>query len=196
VPKSVLHALVRNEIIDDEIWKDVRGFENLYQVSDFGRVRRILKLGRTRIMIPCVATNDQRLCVTMRKDGKGIWRLIGHLVANAFVINDKGGSIVHYVNWNYRDNRAKNLEWITKATLTKKLHANPRGIPIQKIDIETNEIVDEYRSIAEAAKANGLGQKGISWCMKGAKESSGGFKWVMDKEEYEAKDTSRLFIKH
>lgn len=96
--------------IDNEHWKDIDGYDGLYQVSDFGRVRS-LKFGKTRIRKPIIDRYGY-LQVGLCKDGKERKFKVHRLVAQAFIPNDdETKTIINHRN-SIRDcNRVDNLEW-------------------------------------------------------------------------------------
>lgn len=106
----------------DEIWKPVTepGFEELYSVSNLGRVRReapgkgthkgkILKLGRH-------SRGYHR--VSMWAKGKGSFKKVHRLVAKAFLSQPSSLHEVNHKNSNRQDNTLQNLEWVTKSENT------------------------------------------------------------------------------
>ena len=100
------------ENFDNEQWRDIDGYEGVYQVSDFGRVRS-LKYGKVRVLIPR-KDNDGYLQVALCKDGKIKKCRVHRLVAQAFIENDDETKI--YIN--HRDeckqnNIVSNLEYCT-----------------------------------------------------------------------------------
>lgn len=102
----------------NEIWKDIPGFEGLYSVSNLGRVRseeRLDTMGRRiaeRIMKPN-KHKDGYLQIDLRKEGKRYNVLVHRLVMLAFVGDCPEGCEINHINENKKDNRAKNLEYIT-----------------------------------------------------------------------------------
>ena len=68
-----------------EFWKDIAGYESLYQVSSFGRVKS-LKFGKEKILKPG-ANNVNYLCVNLYKDKTSKCFLVHRLVAAAFIPN-------------------------------------------------------------------------------------------------------------
>jgi len=94
-----------------EIWRDVVGFEGLYEVSDGGRVRnvgtgRILKLKRDKYGYHCLS---------LRKDGRPYYFLAHRLVGLAFLGIPTGDLEINHKNGKTTDNRIENLEWVTHA---------------------------------------------------------------------------------
>ena len=90
-----------------EIWKDIKSYEGLYQVSNLGMVRRnkILKQSTTRI-----GYKQVHLC----KNGKSKMLSVHRLVALHFIDNPNNKSDVNHINGIKTDNRVENLEWNTK----------------------------------------------------------------------------------
>ena len=91
-----------------EIWKDVVGYERLYQVSDKGNVYsfktyRLLTLNKTNLYTR----------VGLTKNGKTILKKVHRLVTKAFIENTNNFPCVNHLNKNKHDNRVENLEWIT-----------------------------------------------------------------------------------
>lgn len=172
-----------------ELWRDIEGYENLYQVSSKGRVRsldrvnsnvkgRVLKYGLQDYRYPNV---------TLHKNGKQISKTIHRLVAIHFVNNPYDKKQVNHINGIRTDNRMENLEWVSPrenllhafdtglASATKgKDHPSSRRI-IQ-LDLDGKRI-KEYDTVISAAKSLGIRQGNISNCASGRCKSTGGYKW-------------------
>lgn len=110
-----------------EIWKPVKGFEGLYEVSNLGRVKSLDRIVsrtsrpqtiKTRILKPCIQklnldfTIYQRLYVNLRKDKKTKIGKIHRLVAEAFIENPFKKPQVNHKDFNTFNNSADNLEWV------------------------------------------------------------------------------------
>ena len=107
--------------MENEIWKDVIGYEDLYQVSNMGRVRskeRVIraKNGFTR-RLPSVVLRpalQKYLRVALSKDGVETSYLVHRLVAEAFLGAIPEDMEVDHINENREDNRSDNLRFLSR----------------------------------------------------------------------------------
>lgn len=164
-----------------EIWKDVRGYEGTYQVSDKGNVRSLPISTKTKRfsgkeltqMIDCVGYKVVNLS---RKTYK-----VHRLVAEAFLDNPNGYPQVNHKDENKTNNDANNLEWCTAeynnnyGTRNKRISLNG-GRPIVQFDLKGNE-VKRWRSSASAARFYGVARTTITGCCAGRQHTSCGFIW-------------------
>ena len=82
----------------DEIWKDIENYENVYQISNIGRVRRIYKNGNTKILKQDI-TKKGYYRISLSKNQKHKHYQIHRLVAKAFITNPN-----NYPNCMYSNN--------------------------------------------------------------------------------------------
>lgn len=92
-----------------EIWKDIIGFEGVYEISSYGRVRSV-KSGRILSTSKCGGCRGYA-GVCLSKDGKSYGRLVHRLVAEAFIQRPDGLYEVNHKDENKTNNRVENLEW-------------------------------------------------------------------------------------
>ena len=97
-----------------EFWRDVFGYEGLYQVCNLGRVKSLAKYNRKTdiILKQTINKRDGRLSVCLCKDSKTRQRIhIHRLVAKAFIENPKGYKEINHKDENPKNNEVSNLEW-------------------------------------------------------------------------------------
>lgn len=128
-----------------EFWKDIEGYEGLYQVSNVGQVK---SLKRNKILKPGKTKKDY-LQVGLYKDGKRKNFLIHRLVAEAFLQNEEELPQVDHISGDKTDNRVANLQWISQVENLRKKETGI-AIPRHVQCIETGEI---FESAAAAARA-------------------------------------------
>ena len=95
-----------------EIYKDIEGYENLYQISNLGNVKSF-QTGKEKILKPN-KTKKGYLRIELWKQGKYKKYLVHRLVAQAFIPNPNLYPVVRHINDNPDDNRAENLRWGTQ----------------------------------------------------------------------------------
>lgn len=99
--------------LPDEQWRDVVGYEGLYQVSNFGRVKSFHK-GKVIIRKP-VTLSDGYQQVSLDKNGKRKCMGIHVLVAKMFIPNPENKPMVDHYDRNPANNTVRNLSWVTNS---------------------------------------------------------------------------------
>lgn len=110
-----------------EVWKPIEGYEGLYEVSNFGRIkslRRDVAIPNQRLgtvgyrtyperIKPCVKNRYGYYQVTLSKEAKSRTFRVHRLVALAFIPNPDNKPYINHIDGNKKNNRIENLEWCT-----------------------------------------------------------------------------------
>ena len=178
-----------------EIWKDIPGYEGLYQVSNMGRIlslnyghrkswnKKELKLSRS---------NSGYYHVQLYKNGIVSTKLIHVLVATVFVENCGNKPEVNHKDGNKKNNCASNLEWVTRKENLK--HAVENGLrrrsPMIGIVGAKNKLsksvcqiskdgvcIKIWESLYDAEKEGGYNRNSIRSCANNYKKTYKGYVW-------------------
>ena len=115
-----------NSFIKNEIWKDIDGYEGIYQISDYGRVKslsrkiEVYRDGETHVRyykerLMSLSTRVRYPNVNLSIDGRIENFLIHRLVAQAFIPNPENKSYVNHIDGDPHNNHVSNLEWVTQS---------------------------------------------------------------------------------
>lgn len=154
----------------NEVWRDIKGFEGLYQVSNLGRVKS-LKCGKEKILKPGKTTCGY-LQVILSKDGKTKAYKVHRLVANTFIPNPNNLETVNHINEDKTDNRVENLEWMNYKD--NKRYSSAVAVNQYTLD---GKFIRTWDCMNEIHIQLGFSQGGIWFCCQGKRKSSHGFIW-------------------
>lgn len=150
-----------------EIWRDIKGYDGLYQVSNEGRIKSIKK----RKILSLFANHKGYLQTCLYKNGEKKGFLVHRLVAEAFIQNPQNLTQVNHKDENKTNNSVENLEWCTNDyninySQSKKVYQYTLN----------NDLVKIWNSTMELGR-NGFTQSCISLCCNGKKQKHKGYKW-------------------
>lgn len=156
----------------EEVWKNVKGYEGLYEVSTYGRVRRLtVRDNKPDFRILKKHYTNRSMCVTLFKHGKGKVFTVGRLVAMAFIDNPLGLNTVHHKDGNHANNNIDNLEWCTRGYTLNHFDRNrkiaeSKGRKVLCYDLDMN-LLHEYPSTRAASRILNIKQTSIQRCCTG-----------------------------
>jgi hypothetical protein len=151
----------------EEVWKDIKDFEGLYQVSNLGNVKRLVSERVFEERLIC-RNMDRYGYIKRSLNKKGIQKSFTEhrLVAVAFIENPENKITVNHINGIKTDNRVENLEWNTN--LENKQHAvnsgltNLKGVNHPKCKLSEKQVL-EIREIGFSQTRTSLSKKyGVS----------------------------------
>lgn len=190
--------------LPNEEWKDIKDFEGLYQVSNYGRVKsleRTRRLYSKEIYVPeiirrngCDMNGYQIL--PLNKDSKKYTKKIHRLVAESFISNPENKPCINHLNCNKNDNRVINLEWCTikennqycckvghhyNPTLGKFRGDNPKSKKIVQKN-KNDKIIKIWNCADDIADFLGVNRRTIGKCCRKEVKTVKGF--ILEYENY------------
>lgn len=180
--------------MEQEVWKDIKGFEGCYQISNIGRVKSLERYvtyanGRTHIVYERI--------LRLQKDRKGYIRAclvdnnkkkynkqVHRMVAAAFIPNPNNFPQVNHINEVHGDNNVENLEWCSSEYNLNygnrnKIASDTRGKDIIQFTMKGVPVC-RHSGTRNAARALGLNPNcgaNIAACAHHIKKSAYGYKW-------------------
>lgn len=179
-----------------EIWKSIKDYEGLYEVSNLGRVRR-LKKDKEFILKPII-NKFGYLQVSLSKNNIVKNHRIHRLVAEAFISNPDNKPDVDHINTIRIDNRVENLRWVTKQEnqnneLTRNHLRNNRITKIVQLDLN-GKLIKIWDGAVDVEKDLGISRMSIGKCCRGEMKTYKGYIWMfyedynnMNDEEFNKK---------
>lgn len=149
----------------NEVWKDCKGYEGLYQVSNYGRVWNVKT---QRYLGGTVNNHGYKIITVTAKNGKRKKESVHRLVALAFIDNPENLPFVNHKDENKTNNNVENLEWCSA-----EYNINySRGKAIYCVELQK-----EFESSQVAMRDLGIDGSAIRKCCKGLANTAGGYHW-------------------
>ena len=170
--------------MNKEIWKDIPGYEGLYQASILGRIRRLnyRNTGKYKILKPSIKTTGY-LQVGLYKNQHCKLYLVHRLIAKTFIPNPDNKLYINHIDENRTNNKVDNLEWCTmtennnhgnrnkKARKTfRKNHGKRVGCFIN------NKLIKMYYCLCDV-KLDNFSEPSVWKCCNGRRKKHKGYEW-------------------
>jgi hypothetical protein len=199
IPAAIFFIMrIKNVNTMKEIWLPIKGYEDYYEVSNFGRIKSLNRVvgDRVRIELP------ERI-MKMSKNEAGYWMVdlykkskrttnrVHRLVAEAFIPNPKNKPQVNHKDSNRANSCVSNLEWCTPSENTQHGYdfgnltgywsgrlgyENKSSKPIIQRSI-SGDFIREFAGQMEAERSTGIFQANIGKVCRGERNHAGGFLW-------------------
>ena len=184
-----IHTEKGNTMKFTERWEPIKGYEDLYEISNLGCVRRIdqimtvntphngiyTKTWHGRIIKPIPSNGYLR--IDLCKNNKIIRKSIHRLVAETFIPNPENRPQVNHINGIKTDNRVENLEWVTASENSTHAYRILKRIPPRNTCIICIETGKKYIKMLDAQKDTGILITSICNHLAGKSKHAGGFHW-------------------
>lgn len=172
--------------MEKEIWKDIKGYEGFYQVSNMGRIRSIDGVTRKPVKYGLYLT------IQLSKNGTEKLFYIHRLVALTFISNPLNKKEVNHIDGNKLNNMVKNLEWVTRRE--NAIHSIKNGLQtkdqlayavnrmretnIKKVyQYKNGKYIAAYPSVRDLCRKFGYSVSAISECARGKCKTMYGYEW-------------------
>ena len=169
-----------------EEWKDIKGYEGRYQVSNMGRIKSLPRMTRTGyrngVMLKPIKSSLGYMLVGLSRKLYKVHRL----VAETFLDNPQNLKYINHKDEDKTNNCVSNLEWCTceynnnYGTRNQRISLNSsRKRKILQCDLSGN-VIKEWESIMSASKYYGVTRTNICSCCNGRQKTSAGYTWRYD----------------
>lgn len=194
--------------MNKEIWKPIKGYEELYEVSNLGNVRSLTTIinckgakgidthiRNGKVLSKAIGTTGYYI-VVLSRNSKTKQVRIHRLVAEAFLDNPNNYPCVNHIDGNKLNNNVDNLEWCTHSHNNKEAYRlglkkstwggvinkdNPNSKPLLQFDLNGN-FIREWESAAQVKRELGYCAENIRNCCKGRRPKANGYLWEYKKE--------------
>lgn len=161
-----------NSNLEEELWKEIKGYEGLYAVSNKGQVKNIMN---GKILKNYINTLGYPFVQFYNGNGKSKQITVHKLVAQAFLPNPLNLPQINHVDEDKTNNNVTNLEWVTASE--NRVHSNHQhSCKINQYTLD-GELINQWDSSHEIKRELGFNNGNIISCCKGKNKQAYSFKW-------------------
>lgn len=167
--------------LEGEIWKNIEGYEGIYEISNYGRIKNVK---RGSLVQHCLNKVGYAV-VKLPKEGKRVHHKLHRLIANAFLPNPNNYPVINHKDEVKANNNLSNLEWCTHQynNTYNQIHYRrnkSHRTSVIKMSID-GVFIESYNSVNEAGASNNIHPSSISNCLRGRDKTAAGFRWKYKK---------------
>lgn len=176
-----------------EVWKQIEKWEQYYLISNYGNIKRLKRKNCNNqhkndfIMSP-FKDKDGYLKITLKVTTNIGWLkqekyFIHRLVGKYFVSNPNNYKIINHIDSNRQNNYYTNIEWVTQKqniqhSIKQNKHSSIKNSKkCIQINVITNKVIAEFKSMAEAERNTKISATSISAVCRNKRKTAGGCKW-------------------
>lgn len=188
--KEILKTIRKHgdDINGCEEWRNIKGFENKYMVSNFGNVKSLNYMHKNKShLLKQTVGNKGYLYVTLNKNGKHWTYFVHRLVAQAFIPNPNNLPTVNHMDECRTNNCVKNLEWLSykdnnlygnhyKRVSETQLNDPKKSKRVLQYDLN-GRFIKEWKSASEVQRKLSVNSSNIIQNCRGNVKTAGGFIW-------------------
>ena len=174
---TVLYSYRKWRNMVKEVWKNVNGYNDLYEVSNLGNIR----MCKTKVCKSFKIDKDGYATVRLREDGRDKFRFVHRIVAITFIDNPQCKPEVNHIDGGKQHNTLSNLEWVT--SMENEMHAIQNGLITPRKSVvgthkNTNETI-VFESINEAVRKTKENRGGITAAIHGRRLGTQNYYWKL-----------------
>lgn len=171
----------------EEIWRDIKEYEGLYQISNWGNVKRlshkrydrnqILKERKIKVIYP---KNKWYPYLSLCKEGKYINKYLHRILAETFIPNPNNEPCINHIDGNKQNNSLDNLEWCSFSHNNREAHKLGLNKGTAKTTLQYDKqgnFIKEWFSTRKAEHDLHIANGKVSDCCIGKRKTAGGFVW-------------------
>ena len=176
----------------EEIWKPIKGYEGLYEVSNTGKVKSLNYRGtkKEKLLTP-KENNSGRLMVGLQNRNKPKYYLIHRLVAQAFIPNPNEYPEINHIDENPKNNVVDNLEWCTRIynvhcyqrnhpdyAKSRKYVTRRKRLQMNVLQMSLDgKVIRKWENSRTVFVETGMSDWSISECCRGKRKTAYGYIW-------------------